>query len=95
VVQQELQQSQRTLETQLGIIVQQFCYPYGDPFNRGTLWQRQTIATLLAADGYVGAATAFGMTGSIQQSWNPLALPRIPVFGVESFQGFMASLPWA
>ena len=94
VVQQELQQSQRTLETQLGIIVQQFCYPYGDPFNRGTLWQRQTIATLLATDGYVGAATAFGMTGSIQQSWNPLALLRIPVFGVESFQGFMASLPW-
>jgi len=93
-VQQELQQSQHTLEKQMGIAIQHFCYPYGDPFYRGTLGQRQRIVTLLAADGYVGATTSSDMNGSVQQSWNPLALQRIPVFGVESFQQFVASLPW-
>jgi hypothetical protein len=34
-VQQELQHSQLTLEKELGSNIQQFCYPYGDPFNRG------------------------------------------------------------
>ena len=94
VVQQELQLSQLTLEKNLGIAIQQFCYPYGDPFNRGNWFQRQKIMTMLAADGYVGATTAFGMTGSIQGSMYPLALLRIPVYGNEWFQGFVASLPW-
>jgi peptidoglycan/xylan/chitin deacetylase (PgdA/CDA1 family) len=93
-VQQELQQSKLTLEKELGINVQQFCYPYGDPFNRGTWLQQQKIMTMLANDGYVGATTAFGMTGSMQRSINPLALLRIPVFGNEWFQWFVASLPW-
>jgi len=93
-VQQELQQSQLTLEKNLGIVIQQFCYPYGDPFNRGNWFQRQRIMTLLAADGYVGATTAFGMTGSMQDGFYPLALLRIPVYGFESFQGFVVSLPW-
>ena len=93
-VQQELQQSQLTLEKNLGIVIQQFCYPYGDPFNRGNWFQRQRIMTLLAADGYVDATTAFGMTGSMQDSFYPLALLRIPVYGFESFQGFVVSLPW-
>ncbi len=93
-VQQELQQSQLALEKNLGIVIQQFCYPYGDPFNRGNWFQRQRIMTLLASDGYVGATTAFGMTGSMQESSYPLALLRIPVFGFESLQGFVVSLPW-
>jgi hypothetical protein len=50
--------------------------------------------TMLASDGYVGATTAFGMTGSLQGSSYPLALLRIPVFGNEWLQGFVASLPW-
>jgi peptidoglycan/xylan/chitin deacetylase (PgdA/CDA1 family) len=94
VVQQELQQSQLTLEKELGINVQQFCYPYGDPFNRGTLLQQQKIMTMLASDGYVGATTAFGMTGSMQRSLYPLALLRIPVFGNEWLQRFVSNLPW-
>ncbi len=94
VVQQELQQSQFTLEQKLGIAIQQFCYPYGDPFNHGTWAQRQKIMTMLAADGYVGATTAFGMTGSMQGSMYPFALLRIPVYGNEWFQWFVAGLPW-
>ena len=94
VVQQELQQSQFTLEKNFGIVIQQFCYPYGDPFNRGTWLQRQRIMTLLASDGYVGATTAFGITGSLQGSAYPLALLRIPVYGNEWFQSFVANLPW-
>ncbi len=93
-VQQELQQSQLTLEKNLGIIIQQFCYPYGDPFNRGNWLQRVRVMTLLAADGYVGATTAFGMTGSLQGSLYPFELLRIPVVGGESFQMFMTSLLW-
>ena len=94
VVQQELQQSQNTLQTRLGVVIQQFCYPYGDPFNRGTLEQQRRITSLLAADGYVGATTAFGRTGSLQESQSPFALLRIGVFGRESFQGFMNRLFW-
>lgn len=93
-VQQELQQSRLRLEKELGIVIQQFCYPYGDPFNQGNWVQRQRITTLLAADGYAGATTAFGMTGSIQGSMYPFVLLRIPVYGVEAFQAFIASLPW-
>jgi peptidoglycan/xylan/chitin deacetylase (PgdA/CDA1 family) len=93
-VQQELQQSQLTLAKNLSINVQQFCYPYGDPFNRGNWYQRQKIMSMLASDGYVGATTAFGMTGSFQGSSYPLALLRIPVYGNEWFQSFVASLPW-
>jgi peptidoglycan/xylan/chitin deacetylase (PgdA/CDA1 family) len=93
-VQQELQQSQLTLEKELGINIQQFCYPYGDPFNRGTWLQQQKIMTMLASDGYVGATTAFGLTGSLQDSSYPFALLRIPVFGNEWLQGFVANLPW-
>jgi peptidoglycan/xylan/chitin deacetylase (PgdA/CDA1 family) len=94
-VQQELQQSQLTLETKLGIVIQQFCYPFGDPFYRGNWVQRHIIITMLAGDGYVGATTAFGMTGSIQDSLYPFALLRIPVYGGEPLQWFVASLPWA
>lgn len=93
-VQQELQQSQLTLEKELGINIQQFCYPYGDPFNRGTWLQRQKIMAMLASDGYIGATTAFGMTSSFQGSMYPFALLRIPVYGNEWFQSFVASLPW-
>ena len=67
---------------------------HGDPFNRGNWLQQQKIISLLANDGYVGATTAFGLTGSLQGSSNPLALVRTPVYGNEWFQGFVTSLPW-
>lgn len=91
---QELQQSRQTLEHHLGIVIQQFCYPYGDPFNRGTWYERQVVVAMLASIGYVGATTAFGETGSEQDSTQPLALLRIPVYGTEAFPAFMNNLPW-
>ena len=66
--------------------------PNGDPFNRGSDQQRQRIVTLLATDGYVGATTAFGETGSTQESQHPFALRRIAVSGLEGFQDFIARL---
>jgi hypothetical protein len=78
----------------LGSNIQQFCYPYGDPFNRGNWLQQQKIMSMLASNGYVGATTAFGLTGSLQSSSYPLALLRIPVYGNEWFQWFVANLPW-
>lgn len=94
VVQEELQQSKYVLEKNLGIVIQQFCYPYSDPFNRGNEEQRQRITILLAKDGYVGATTAFGETGSIQESKYPFALLRITVSGIRRFQDFIENLPW-
>jgi peptidoglycan/xylan/chitin deacetylase (PgdA/CDA1 family) len=91
--QQELQLSRQTLEHHLGIIVQQFCYPFGDPLGNGTWYQRQLIVAMLAADGYVGATT-FGEVGSVQDSSQPFALLRIPVYGTEAFSYFVGSLPF-
>ena len=93
-VQQELQQSQLTLAKNLSINVQQFCYPYGEPFEGDNWFLRKKIIAMLASDGYVGATTSFGMTGSLQSSSNPFALLRIPVYGYEWFQSFVNSLPW-
>lgn len=94
MVQQELLQSQRDLQQHLGIVIQQFCYPYGDPFNRGVAWQQRRIVQLLAADSYIGSTTASGMIDSEQQSLNPHQLVRITMYGTESFDSFVAKLPW-
>jgi len=92
--QQELVQSQATLQRNLGVIIQQFCYPSGEPFRHGSLALQQRIVALLAADGYVGATTDPGQTGVYQLSDAPFVLLRIRVDGRESFVGFVDSLPW-
>jgi peptidoglycan/xylan/chitin deacetylase (PgdA/CDA1 family) len=92
--QQELQISKITLEQYLGIVVQQFCYPSGEPFRRGSWYARQQIVLFLAQDGYVGATTDPGVTGVEQQSQEPFILLRIRVDGRESLQEFVSSLPW-
>ncbi len=89
--QQELQQSRQALEQNLGFVIQQFCYPYGVPLNGGTWYQRQTIVAMLTAAGYVGATT-FGEPGSVQDSTQPFALLRIPVYGTGTFPAFVSSL---
>lgn len=91
--QQELQLSRQTLEQHLGIVVQQFCYPFGDPLGNGSWYQRQLIVAMLADAGYVGATT-FGEVGTVQDSSQPFALLRIPVYGTEAFSSFVGSLPW-
>ncbi len=92
--QQELQISQFTMQQKLGIIVQHFCYPSGDPFRHGSLALRQEIVALLAQDGYIGATTDPGVTGTLQQSLSPFILLRIRVDGRESLYDFEGSLPW-
>ena len=91
----ELQQSQAVLHRNLGIVIQQFCYPSGEPFRSGSLALQQRIIALLAADGYVGATTDPGMTGFYQNGLTPFALLRIRVDGRESFADFLQSLPWS
>ncbi len=91
--QEELQQSQAVLHRNLGIVIQQFCYPSGQPFRSGSLALRQRIVALLAEDSYVGATTDPGMTGIYQSSLTPFALLRIRVDGRESFSAFIQNLP--
>lgn len=92
--QQEAQVSQLTLEKNLGILIQHFCYPNGGPFKKGSLLLREEVVALLASDGYVSATTDPGMTGTMQSSQAPLALLRIRVDGRSSLQWFAQSLPW-
>ncbi len=92
--QQELQISQLTLQRGFSIPIQQFCYPSGEPFNHGTLAERQQIISLLAQDGYIGATTDPGMTGTMQDSTTPFELLRIRVDGRSSLQVFEQSMPW-
>jgi peptidoglycan/xylan/chitin deacetylase (PgdA/CDA1 family) len=94
LAQQELQKSQEALQNHLGTVIQQFCYPSGEPFNHGSLAARQQIVSLLASDGYVGATTDPGMTGTYQNSTDPFVLLRIRVDGRSDLQFFMDSLPW-
>jgi peptidoglycan/xylan/chitin deacetylase (PgdA/CDA1 family) len=90
--QQELQISQLTLQKNLGIPVQQFCYPSGEPFKNGSLALRQEIVSLLAQDGYIGATTDPGMTGTVQSSMEPFVLLRIRVDGRSTLQFFEQNL---
>ena len=94
LAQQELQKSQAALQNHLGEVIQQFCYPSGEPFNHGSLAARQQIVALLAADGYVGATTDPGMSGTYQNSSEPFVLLRIRVDGRSDLKFFMESLPW-
>jgi hypothetical protein len=94
LAQQELQKSQAALQNHLGEVIQQFCYPSGEPFNHGSLAARQQIVALLAADGYVGATTDPGISGTYQNSSEPFVLLRIRVDGRSDLKFFMESLPW-
>ncbi len=94
LAQQEVQQAQTTLEQKLSILIQQFCYPSGEPFKTGSLYLQQHIMAMLAADGYVGATTDPGKTGTNQSSLLPLDLLRIRVDGRNNLQTFENSLLW-
>ncbi len=93
--QQELQGSQAALERNLGEVIQQFCYPSGEPFRSGSLALQQRVVTLLAADGYVGATTDPGRTGILQRSLAPFDLLRIRVDGRASLAAFIQKMPWS
>lgn len=91
--QQELQISQTTMQQKLGIVIQHFCYPAGEPFKHGSWSLRQAVMSLLTEDGYTDATTDPGMTGIVQQSQYPFILLRTRVDGRESFSEFEQSLP--
>lgn len=92
--QQELQLSRLTLQKNLGVVIQHFCYPSGEPFRHGTPLLRQEIVTMLAQNGYVSATTDPGMTGFEQSSQSPFVLLRTRVDGRATLLNFEQSLPW-
>ncbi len=94
LAQVELQQSKATLEKQLGMVIQQFCYPSGEPFRSESVSLQQDIVALLWQDGYLGATTDPGRTGIDQDSQAPFDLLRTRVDGRETFDEFVQSLPW-
>ena len=93
VAQQELQQSKQDLQAQLDIVIQQFCYPTGEPFHHEKPVVQQAVMALLAQDGYIGATTDPPPVGITQDSQKPFILLRVRVDGRESLQGFYASIP--
>jgi peptidoglycan/xylan/chitin deacetylase (PgdA/CDA1 family) len=95
--QHELVQSQQTLENHLHTIIQQFCYPSGDPLNKNptlaiTQIEIQNIFQLLNATGYVGATNDPVINTDIQTSTDPFNLKRIRVQGSESIEQFKAEM---
>lgn len=93
LAQQEAQIAQATLQSNLGIPIQHFCYPNGGPFKGHNLVLQQEVVALLARNGYVSATTDPGPTGYIQNSLTPLAMLRIRVDGRETFPQFTGSIP--
>ncbi len=85
----ELLDSRTTLEQQLGVPIQFFCYPSGEPFHTGSLARRQFITSLLSQDGYIGALLDPGLTSAVQNAQHPYELPRVRVSGGETLDGFI------
>jgi len=81
------------MQTQLGIVIQQFCYPSGGPFHHGKPLVQQAIMALLEQDGYIGATTDPPPVGMTQDSQKPFTLLRVRVDGRESLQEFFRSIP--
>jgi peptidoglycan/xylan/chitin deacetylase (PgdA/CDA1 family) len=91
--QQEFQQSRQDMQTRLGVIIQQFCYPTGEPFHHEKPVVQQAIMALLEQDGYIGATTDPPPVGMTQDSQKPFILLRVRVDGRESLQEYFNSLP--
>lgn len=71
----ELVDSKQTIETELGMRVDGFAYPYA--FPEGNRWFVDWFSEALAASGYcAGVCTAIGVA---HPNSNRLAMPRIPV----------------
>jgi peptidoglycan/xylan/chitin deacetylase (PgdA/CDA1 family) len=78
----EIVDSKAILESQLGIPVAHFCFPYGR-YNATTL-------DLVALAGYRSATTT--RTAIADQAAAPLVLPRVAISGGDGLAGFVAKL---
>ena len=90
----ELADSRRAIEERLGLPVQFFVYPYGEPFTSGSPEAREMVLALLRETGYTGALTTSSGPPyiSLQRADALYQLHRIPVSGGESIQRFAASI---
>jgi hypothetical protein len=83
------------MQKNLGIPIQQFCYPSGEPFRHYSATLQQEVLQLLAQDGYVGATTDPGgqmASGVTQSSLTPFELLRLRVDGRATLQDFTSSV---
>jgi len=91
--QAELTQSKATLQHELGVPIQFFCYPSGEPFHHDTVYEQQLVLKDLFNDGYIGATldpSAFD--SAIQDAQMPYQLPRVRVSGGEPLASFTGIL---
>ena len=91
-VRYELRDSRAALQRELGVPVQFFAYPDGQPFKSGTAEAQALLLKLLPAYGYVGALLDGPLTTSRQDAQAPYQLERIRVSGGEGLGDFAASL---
>ncbi|GCE19632.1 polysaccharide deacetylase family protein [Dictyobacter kobayashii] len=89
----ELAQSRQDLESHLQTVIQQFCYPAGDPLNKNqnlpsAQAQVQGVMALLNKTGYVGATNDPRVPSISQDSSTPYIIHRIRVIGSETLQSF-------
>jgi peptidoglycan/xylan/chitin deacetylase (PgdA/CDA1 family) len=97
-VQQTLTENKSQLETQLGIAIQFFCYPYGYPFSSKvqSTDREQLVLKDLFDDGYLGATLdlSFPNVGNSAQqiSTNPYEQPRVRSSGSEPLETFIKIL---
>ena len=87
----ELKNSKRALEEQLGKPVSFFVYPFGEPFRSGSQVRQQAVLSLLRESGYLGALLA-GASLTVQDFRQPYTLNRVRVSGGDSLQIFVALL---
>jgi peptidoglycan/xylan/chitin deacetylase (PgdA/CDA1 family) len=91
--QAELLDSKATLQQALGVPIQFFCYPSGEPFHHDTLWEQNVVLTDLFNDGYVSATLdPFSLNSAVQNAQLPYQLTRIRVSGGESLDAFIGIL---
>jgi hypothetical protein len=88
---QEVQIAQTDLQTHLGIAIQHFCYPNGDPFKGNDTELQDHVVAMLNSLGYVDATTDPGPTGTTQKSTAPFALLRLRIDGRSSLDSFSAT----
>lgn len=85
---QELQESKKVLEAQLGVPITEFAHPYGFPL--GDQRHETIFRTTLQELGYQVAVTT--ILGSVRSGDNPLLLPRLPANGADDSRLFRAKL---